>query len=58
MAKRKKMQIITQEEIQRALNKFRASGGLITKLPDQIVLPRTNIGSKYGVYEPVTEVAE
>lgn len=58
MAKKKNARIVTEQEIQQALKKFRASGRLITRLPDQIVLPRINIGSKYGVYEPVTEGAE
>ena len=48
---------ITEEEIQKALNKFQDSGGLIKRLPEQIVPQRALVGAKYGVYEYVEDTA-
>lgn len=53
--KAKKPNPVTQEDVQRALRKFRAEGRLITRLPDQRELPRLLVGSKFGAYEPVME---
>ena len=44
---------ITEEQIRNALDKFERSGGLIKKLPDEIVPPRNYVGMEQAVYEPV-----
>ena len=44
---------ITHDEVARAIEKFRAEGGLIKRLPDERVAPRTLVGSKYSEYESV-----
>ena len=44
---------ITQEEIAKALKNFRQRGGLVRQLPDEIRIPSTTIGERYGVFEIV-----
>ena len=46
---------ITKEEIQEALRRFKADGGLIRKLPSEIVPPALLVGKKYGRYENLME---
>ena len=45
---------ITQADIQAALEKFKRTGGLIRRLPAQVVPART-IASGKGIYENVEE---
>ena len=49
---------ISQDEVQKALQRFQKEGGLITQLPDQIVPPRTRVGGKFAAYESVTDTGE
>ena len=42
---------ITQEEITRALNKFRQRGGLVRQLPEEIRIPSTIVGQRHGAFE-------
>ncbi|MCZ6473228.1 MAG: hypothetical protein O7A08_08025 [SAR324 cluster bacterium] len=44
---------ITHEHIERALEKFRRRGGLIKQLPDEIVIPDSMLGGRWGAYEPI-----
>ncbi len=46
---------ISEEEIQKALRKFLREGGLIKHLPDEVVPANTMVGSKWGMYELVTD---
>jgi hypothetical protein len=46
---------ISAEDVQKALEKFQAGGGLIQKLPDQPSPQRRMVGGKWGAYEPVLE---
>ncbi|MEE8434253.1 MAG: hypothetical protein V3S64_05645 [bacterium] len=46
---------ITEEEIQQALRSFKMDGGLIKKLPKEIVPPALLVGKKYGRYENIME---
>ena len=55
MARKQAKKGISQAELERAIARFRESGGLIKRLPDEIVAPRILVGSKFGVYEPVVE---
>ena len=50
-----KIKIITKEEIQQALRSFQREGGLIRKLPREIVPPILLVGKKYGRYENLME---
>lgn len=54
MKKKKSKQEVTHEDIQRALEKFHRSGGLIKKLPDELVPFRVMAEGK-GIYENVEE---
>ena len=47
---------ISRDEIQRALNKFKKGGGLITQLPDQVAPRRNQVGGKWAAYETVSDV--
>ena len=57
MAKQEK-KVISRDEVQQALKRFKGAGGLITQLPAQIVPPRNRVGGKWGVYEIVTDTGE
>lgn len=48
--------IITEDQIRRALHKFRRRGGLIRTLPPQVVPERRLVGSQHGAYESLIEV--
>ncbi len=52
-----KKKTITEEEIQQALSKFLREGGLIKRLPDEVVTPNLMVGGRWGIYEPVLEVS-
>ena len=52
MKKKKTKQDITNEDIQRALEKFNKAGGLIKTLPAQYVPSRVMTAGK-GIYEKV-----
>lgn len=54
MKKKNAKQEVTHEDIQRALEKFNNSGGLIKKLPDEYA-PARVIAAGTGVYENVEE---
>jgi hypothetical protein len=49
--------VITEEDVQKALQKFLRDGGLIKRLPDEVVPPNLMVGAKWGMYEPVLEAA-
>lgn len=46
---------ITQAELDDAIRRFRAAGGLVQKLPDQPDPLRNQVGGRWGMYEPVME---
>ena len=46
------------QDRQKALQRFKKRGGLITQLPDQVVPPRNRVGGKFAVYESVTDTGE
>ncbi len=48
----KKLQI-QEADLQEAIRRFQARGGLIQKLPDQPDPVRNLVGAKWGIYEPV-----
>lgn len=54
MKKKTTKQEITHKDIQKALEKFNKSGGLIKKLPDQHA-PSRVIAAGKGIYETVEE---
>jgi hypothetical protein len=45
--------VITEAEIQQALQKFQKRGGLIKKLPDEVVPTHNMVGARWAVYETV-----
>ena len=45
--------VITEEDIQKALQKFVKDGGLIKKLPDEVISKNPLVGAKFGIYEQV-----
>jgi len=47
---------ISHEDVQRALRKFQAGGGLIRTLPAQQAPARLLVGARHGLYEPVLEI--
>ena len=51
----KKKSIVTEEEIQQALDKFKKRGGLIKKLPAEVTPRNTLVGAKWGMYEPILD---
>lgn len=46
---------ITEKDIQIAIRGFRTNGGLIKKLPDEIIPPAILVGGHLGMYERPTE---
>jgi hypothetical protein len=53
MRKSTKKPGLSHSDITKALQKFKTQGGLIKRLPDQIVLKGALVGGKFGVYESV-----
>ena len=53
MKKHEKGHFITEKSIQKAIRVFRIKGGLIRKLPDEIVPPHLLVGANLGAYEPI-----
>jgi hypothetical protein len=53
MRKSTKKAQLNHGDITKALQKFKKQGGLIKKLPDQIVPRGVMVGGKFGVYETV-----
>jgi len=45
--------IITQVDVQEALRRFKESGGLIRKLPDEISPRNFMVGGKHSAFEVV-----
>ena len=45
--------VITEEDVQKALRKFVKEGGLIKKLPDEMVSKNVLVGAKFAIYEQV-----
>jgi len=58
MKKAQNKKVITHQEIQNALAKFQAQGGLIVHLPDQIVSNQRVVGGKWAMFEQVIETAD
>ncbi len=54
----KKQVRISEEEIQKALQKFQKEGGLINKLPDEVIRRSPYVGGKFAMYEAVIERPE
>ena len=52
---RKQQAHISAEEVHSALLRFKSSGGLIQKLPDQPTPRRRMVGGKWAMYEPVLD---
>ncbi len=52
---KEKKKTITEEEVQAALNKFLRAGGLIKRLPNQVVPRNTLVGARWGMYEIVSD---
>ena len=50
-AKSGKRKQITEGDIQAALRRFQAAGGLIKRLPDQGTPRNNGVGHTYGLYE-------
>lgn len=42
---------VTEQDIQRALRKFRQAGRLIRRLPEQVAPRSRLVGAKYAAYE-------
>ena len=53
----KKKQLVTEEDVQLAIQKFVRDGGLIQQLPDQVAPRNLMVGARWGIYEPVMETA-
>jgi hypothetical protein len=49
--------IITEQEIQAALAKFTAHGGLIKKLPPEVVPAHNLVGGRFAVYETIQDTS-
>ena len=47
--------VITEQQIQDALEKFKNHGGLIKKLPDEVVPAHNLVGAKWSMYETIQE---
>ena len=58
MANKRSKQTVSRVDFSRAIRKFREQGGLIERLPDEVVAPRSLVGSKFGMYESVVEVTQ
>ena len=58
MANKRSKQAVSRADVERAIRKFREQGGLIQRLPDEVVAPRSLVGSKFGMYESVVEVTQ
>ena len=43
--------LITEAEVQEALRRFKASGGLIRKLPDEVSPRNFMVGGKHSAFE-------
>lgn len=55
MARTKEHKVITHEEVQAAMRKFLAQGGLIRKLPDEVAGRHNRVGAHYAMYESVSD---
>jgi len=53
MKKTPKKHELSHADITKALKKFNRQGGLIKRLPDQVVLKGAMVGGKFAVYESV-----
>ena len=49
--------VITEQEVQEALKKFKQHGGLIKKLPDEVVPSHNLVGSRWAVYEAIQDTS-
>jgi hypothetical protein len=58
MAAKKTKQTVSHADVERAIRKFREEGGLIQRLPDELVAHRSLVGSRFGMYESVMEVTQ
>jgi hypothetical protein len=47
--------VITESEIQQALEKFKKHGGLIKRLPDEVVPAHNLVGAKWSMYETIQD---
>ena len=49
--------VISEQEIQEALKKFKERGGLIKKLPDEVVPAHNLVGNRWAVYETIQDTS-
>ena len=56
MKQKSKAANITREDVQRAIKKFKESGGLITKITADENPKRKLVGARYASFEPVLEL--
>jgi hypothetical protein len=49
--------VISEQEVQEALNKFKERGGLIKKLPDEVIPTHNLVGSRWAVYETIQDTS-
>lgn len=42
---------VTEDQVRGAVRVFKAGGGIIKALPDEVVLPSRMVGWMYGIYE-------
>ncbi len=42
---------VTRQEVQQALHRRLAGGGLIRRLPDQVIPARMRLGERHGAFE-------
>lgn len=54
---KKNIKTITEQDVQKALKKFVDKGGLIKKLPDEVVPKSVMVGSRWGMYEQVIDTS-
>ena len=55
MKNRNSQAVVTEQEVQQALQKFKKQGGLIKKLPDEIVPAHNLVGSRWAMYETIQD---
>ena len=52
---KRKHRVITQRDVQDAMDKIIGAGGAIVRQPDQVALPCNLVGSSHAIYEAVMQ---
>ncbi|HKI98929.1 MAG TPA: hypothetical protein VKB51_10685 [bacterium] len=52
---KKNKAVVTEQDIQQALEKFKKQGGLVKRLPDEVVPAHNLVGAKWSMYETIQE---